>query len=237
MHLEPTTATSLPADALQFQGRRYLAGPFNGWSLYRNPTPQGTWSVVQFDANTGQLQVQIGRKGAGTSSLTIGYQFAAWETDVHVDARTRFFVAAVEPEVSVVRPNGGVVTHWAYMELRKGNQAPTSTALRLYPGQPVVLVLAPHAGVGTYRFRVGVYTRIVFQGTATPYGEVIARVRSVFQHTLDAGSDPQLLDLDEGFDVAELANALTAADTDAMVRPVGNEMTAATAGLQAFDID
>ncbi len=237
MNLETTERNQANTDTVQLQGRRYLARPFDNWGVYRNPTPRGMWSTVQFDANAGTLQVQLGRRGTGNSNLTIGYQFAAWETQVAVDPRTRFFAAVVKPTTLVVRPNGGVVTHWGYMELRKGNQAPTSTALRLHAGQPVVPILAPNAGSGSYRFRVGVYSRIAYQGTATPYGEVIASVDSVFQHTLGASTEGSLLDLDEGFDTAEFSRAAIEADADGIVRPLGDEPDVASAGIQALEMN
>ncbi len=220
-------------ERLHFHGRRYLAPPFNGWSIYRNPTPNGFWSTVNFGANDGKLQIQIGRQGTGNSTLRIGYQFAAWQTDVSI-TRPKFYTAVLRPEIAVVRPNGGVVTHWAYMELGKATQSPTSTAQRVYPGQSVPLAIGPNDGLGTYRLRVGIYTRIVYKGTAAPYGELIARATPVYEHTV--GFDPeQSAELDEGLDLEELAQALRDADDDGLVRELGDESDVTASGLRSFD--
>ena len=162
-----------------------LAPPFTApWQRVESNDPPGFWGHANHTDHSGELIVQMGRDLNNPGApLHIGYYGAGWK-------RQRPFrgngviVSTVLPTNIIIRPNGGVMVPWAYLEV-KGPGGPYWDAKRLHTNNYTFLS-CPIDQPGHYTVASGVYFRGVFQGNADPYGEIFARITSVkFQHFRD----------------------------------------------------
>ncbi|MFL6233437.1 MAG: hypothetical protein ACJ76N_09925 [Thermoanaerobaculia bacterium] len=177
------------------------APPFTApWAKFRNPPtdPAGYWSAIRHDPMVGGLVLQLGTQPhpatapATSGSMYIGYQWEGYLPAGLIDITVRLHLGPVS-----ILPNGGSTIPLLLAQLF-GPQGQLADDV-LPPANRsdswwVLRVKAPvPLQAGQYKFRFGAAIVSQYQGSQTPYCEVIVKDSSVTYSTaLQAAAESPL---------------------------------------------
>ena len=163
------------------------APPFTDpWARFRNPStdPAGYWSAVRYDPMAGGLVLQLGTQShpatapSTSGSMYIGYQWEGYLPGGLLELTVRLHLGPVS-----ILPNGGSTTPLLLAQLFGPNGQLADDALPPANRSDSWWVLRVKAPVplqaGQYKFRFGAAVVSQYQGSQTPYCEVIVKDSSV----------------------------------------------------------
>jgi hypothetical protein len=177
------------------------APPFTApWAKFRNPPtdPAGYWSAIRHDPMVGGLVLQLGTQPhpatapATSGSMYIGYQWEGYLPGGLIDITVRLHLGPVS-----ILPNGGSTTPLLLAQLfgpqgqladdalPPANRADSWWVLRVKAPVPLQ--------AGQYKLRFGAAIVSQYQGSQTPYGEVIVKDSSVTYSTALQGAAAESL--------------------------------------------